>query len=72
MILAVTKKGTKVWVATIEDVEPNEGGLYCEIYLDFNCDRFDDFCIHPEDCNCKSDMAVRAYVRNYVKTIEEY
>lgn len=72
MIRAKTKKGTPVWVSTIEDVEPNKGGLYCEIYLNFFGDRYDDFCIHAEDCDCTNDKAVIAYVRNYVSNIKEY
>jgi hypothetical protein len=72
MIRATTANGTPVWVDVVDDVEPNEGGFYCEIYLNVGGDRYDDFCIHPEDCDCKNDRQVIAKVRRYVETIEDY
>jgi hypothetical protein len=72
MITAKTQKGTRVWVSLVDDVEPNDGGFYCEIYLSQYGDRYDDFCIHPEDCDCQNDKEVAKYVRKYVSTITEY
>lgn len=72
MIRATTRKGTPVWVSTIKDVEPNKGGLYCEIYLNMYGDRFDDFCIHEGDCDLNNDRDVIKHVREYVSTINEY
>ena len=72
MIRAKTKKGTPVWVATVNDVEPNKGGFYCEIYLSMYGDRYDDFCIHTGDCDCKNPHEVTAFVRKYVSEITEY
>ncbi len=72
MITAKTQKGTRVWVSLVDDVEPNEGGYYCEIYRNQYGDRYDDFCIHTEDCDCKDDKAVTKFVREYVSSIKEY
>lgn len=72
MITATTGKGTKVWVHAIEDVDPNKGGYYCEIYLNPNEDRYDDFCIHREDCDLTNDIDVREFIEEYVSQIVEY
>ena len=72
MVRAKTKKGTKVWVNVLSDVEPNLGGFYCEIHINMFGDRFDDFCIHPEDCDCKNEKEVIAFIRGYISNINEY
>ena len=46
MIYTDTRRGTKVAVSLIEDVEPNKGGYYCEVYLmDVDDDPIDNFVI---------------------------
>jgi hypothetical protein len=72
MTRATTAKGTGVIVFTTPDVEPNEGGLYCEICLEWDGDRFDDFCIHPDDCDCSDEEQVDAYIDRYVSEITDY
>ena len=72
MIRATTAKGTPVFVETICDVYPNENGYYCEIYLNSGGDRFDDFCIHPDDCDCNNEWEVRRFVEDYVASIIDY
>lgn len=72
MIKAKTGKGTTVFLALIPDVGPNKGGYYVEIYLGRYSDRLDDFCIHPEDCDCTDTDKVEKYAKEYVLTIKEY
>lgn len=72
MISARTKRGTAVWVHAIPDLEPNENGYYCEIYLNPNGDRYDDFCIHKGDCDLTNDIDVREFIKEYVSQIIEY
>lgn len=66
MIQGTTKKGTPVWVTTTPDVKPNEGGLYCEVYLDENTDdRFDYFCLYADEvANHNEDELVKEYIEN--------
>ena len=69
---ARTKKGTKVWLSFVPDCEYNKGGWYVEIYLNEYGDRYDDFCIHPEDCDCRNCSAVERFATEYVSSIEDY
>ena len=72
MITAKTKKGTKVYISFVKDVEPNKGGYYCEISRYYCGSTYDNFCIHPEDCDCNNEAEVGNFAKNYVSTIEEY
>ena len=67
-----TARGTKVYLAFHEDVAPNLGGYWVEIYLDPNGDRHDDFCIHPEDCDCSDFVKVVMFADDYVSRITDY
>lgn len=67
-----TGRGTEVYLAFVPDVDPNKGGWYVEIYLNESGDRYDDFCIHPGDCDCTNDLEVQEYARKYVESIKEY
>ncbi len=68
-----TKKGTKVFVSLVADVDPNEGGWYVEIYpADGKDMRIDDMCVHPEDCDCSNDEEVDACIQRYLDTVTEY
>lgn len=71
MITATDSKGKMVFVTTIEDCDENQGGLFCQVYADRNFDKeIDNFCVHPDDCDCGSDTAVEAFVQRYVKSQE--
>ncbi len=72
MMPAKTKKGTIVYLSFIPDCGSNVGGWYVEIYLDQDGDRYDDFCIHPDDCNCSNYNAVAEFAKKYVSSIKEY
>ena len=70
MIEATTKNGLTVWLAFVPDCEYNTGGWYVEVYLDEFGDRYDDFCIHTDDCDCSDDDAIIQYARDYIADIE--
>lgn len=72
MCKATTGKGTPVWLAFVPDCDYNTGGWYVEIYLDEYGDRFDDFCIHVDDCDCSDDVATEKYATEYVSQIMDY
>ena len=67
MISGMTKNGVKLYVTFVEDVFPNEGGYYCEIYLDDSCCyEVDNFVIHPfelVDGKTPEDVA-KTYIEN--------
>ena len=68
MITATTKKGTKVNVSLCDDVAPNKGGYYCEVYLDDSCcEEIDNFVIYPfELVNGKTPEDVaKEYITEY-------
>lgn len=71
-MICYTKKGTKVDVSFVEDVEPNEGGWYCEIAHHDTLQPFDNFCIHKEDCNCDDYDEFSKFAKEYVANITEY
>ena len=66
-----TAKGTKVEVTFVEDVEPNKGGYYCEVEIGHK-PYYDNFCIHPEDCDCSNMDEVEKEARRIVSEIKEY
>lgn len=67
-----TGKGTKVYLSFIPDCGSNAGGWYVEIYLNEYGDRYDDLCIHPEDCDCSDWDAVEAEAERRVSEIMDY
>lgn len=72
MIKAHTKKGTDVYLHIIKDCEYNKNGYYIEIYLNENDDRYDDFCIHETDCDCKNMNEVENFAKNFILNITDY
>lgn len=72
MVKGKTKKGTRVWMSYIPDCEDNTGGFYVEVYLNQYGDRYDYFCVHPEDCDCKNSEAVEKFMKEYVSQIKDY
>lgn len=68
MIIGTTKNGVKLYVTFVEDVFPNEGGYYCEVYLDDSCcEEIDKFVIYPfELVNGKTPEDVaKEYIAEY-------
>ena len=71
-MICYTGKGTKVDVSFEADVEPNEGGYYCVISEHNTLYPFDDFCIHPDDCDCTNYDEVSKFAKKYVSEITDY
>ena len=73
MIECTSKNGVKVYVTRTNDVEPNIGGFYCEVYLDDNCDhKVDDFCISADVVNLDLDqLYIEKHIRDTVITVEK-
>ena len=66
MIETKDKAGQTIYITYINDCAENEGGFYCETYSDDNCDnKIDDFCVHPDDCDCRNYDEVEDYIRHY-------
>ena len=67
MIEVKDKAGQTVYVSYIPDVDPNEGGYYCETFRDEDEDeKIDDFVIHPEDLqDITNEDEVEGYIKNY-------
>ena len=73
MIITSTWNETIVTITFTKDVEPNEGGYYCEVYLgDTPDNKIDDFCIHPTDCDCTNMEEVESYARKFMNSVECY
>ena len=71
MIKTHDKAGLQLHISYTEDCAENAGGFYCETYLDENGDRkIDDFCVHPEDCDCSNHKAVENVIRHHYDDIE--
>jgi hypothetical protein len=66
MTKAKTKNGRTVWLSFVPDCEYNTGGWYVEVYLNQYGDRYDDFCVHLDDCDCTDMNAVEQYAKDYV------
>ncbi|MFI3326785.1 MAG: hypothetical protein R3Y35_11530 [Clostridia bacterium] len=46
-----------LYITTIEDVDENKGGYYCQVYGDEELDdEKGDFCIHPNELEKNSDI----------------
>lgn len=77
MISYRTKKGTKVYLAFVPDVEPNKGGFYVEVYSE-NDKYLDNFVIHSGsdgdlcDCDCTNEDEVENFAKNYISNVEDY
>lgn len=74
---ARTGKGTPVHFDFIPDCGPNTGGNYVEIFINepeygFEGDRYDDLCVHPEDCDCSDKSAVEKYIKEQIAQILNY
>lgn len=70
-MICKTFNGTRVYVTYIKDVEPNEGGFYCEICNE-DYHPFDNFCVHTDDCDCGNLDEVEDYIKEYVSKIVNY
>lgn len=57
-----------VWISTSPDVGENEGGLFCQVYIDENMrGEVDSFHLTPEMCDCTNEKAVKAFLECYAE-----
>lgn len=74
MIKTTTKNGVSLFISLCDDVEPNEGGYYCEVYLDEDCNEdFDNFVIHKEDLDCfeNEDNGIKVLCEEYTRGVDD-
>lgn len=72
MMKDYSNKYGDVYVSRTLDCDVNEGGWYCQVYLDedMTC-QIDDFCIHSDDCDCTNDREVDAFITKYVEQYKD-
>ena len=74
MIEVKTKNGVPLFISLCDDVEPNKGGYYCEVYLDDDCiEDFDNFVIHKEDLDCfeNEDNGINVLCEEYAMGVDD-
>lgn len=74
MIEVRTKNGVELFISLCDDCFPNEGGYYCEVYLDDSMfEEFDNFVIHKEDLDCvvNKDEFIYFCCENYAKSVDD-
>ena len=74
MIKVTTKNGLDLFIGLFDDVEPNKGGHYCEVYLDEgDCLDIDNFVIHKEDLDCfeNREAGINVICEAYAKEFDD-
>lgn len=74
MIKVTTQNGLDLFIGLFDDVEPNKGGYYCEVYLDEgDCLDIDNFVIHKEDLDCfeNRDAGIDTICEAYAKEFDD-
>ena len=74
MIKEYTKNGVELFISLCDDCFPNEGGYYCEVFLDEDCiEEYDNFVIHKEDLNnaVDKDEFIQNCCKNYAKNVDD-
>ena len=53
MIKVLSKNGVELFISLCDDIGENNGGYFCQVYLDKDgTDEYDNFVIHKEDLDC--------------------
>lgn len=74
MIKVTTKNGLDLFIGLFDDVDPNKGGYYCEVYLDEgDCIDIDNFVIHKDDLDCFEDRqeGIETHCKVYAKHFDD-
>ena len=74
MYKVYTKNGVALFISLCDDVEPNKGGYYCEVYLDEDgITEFDNFVIHKEDLDCfeNKNEAIILHCEAYANGVDD-
>ena len=74
MIKVQTKNGVDLFISLCDDCFPNEGGYYCEVFLDEDyIEEYDNFVIHKKDLDCvvNKDEFIQICCENYAKSVDD-
>ena len=74
MYKVYTKNGIALFISLCDDVEPNKGGYYCEVYLNEDCiSEYDNFVIHKEDLDCfeNEDNGIEVLCEEYARGVDD-
>ena len=74
MIKVTTKNGLDLFIGLFDDVEPNKGGYYCEVYLDEgDCLNIDNFVIQKADLDCfiNREEGIETLCKVYAKHFDD-
>lgn len=74
MIKTTTKNGVLLFISLCDDVEPNKGGYYCEVFLDEGgVEEFDNFVIHKEDLDCfeNKENGINVLCDEYTRGVDD-
>jgi hypothetical protein len=74
MITVETKNGLTLYINVCEDITPNEGGYFCEVYLDKDVTfEYDNFVIRNEDLSCaeNKDEFIQICCENYANNFDD-
>ena len=74
MYKVYTKNGVALFISLCDDVEPNKGGYYCEVYLDEDgITEFGNFVIHKEDLDCfeNKNEAIILHCEAYANGVDD-
>lgn len=74
MIKVTTKNGLDLFIGLFDDVDPNKGGYYCEVYLEEgDCLNIDNFVIHKDDLDCfeNRDAGIETLCKVYAKHFDD-
>jgi hypothetical protein len=74
MIKVTTKNGLDLFISLFDDVDPNKGGYYCEVYLEAgDCLNIDNFVIHKDDLDCFEDRneGIETLCKVYAKHFDD-
>lgn len=74
MITVETKNGVTLYINLCDDNFPNEGGYFCEVYLDKDdAFEYDNFVIRNEDLRCAESEAefIQICCENYANNLDD-
>ena len=74
MIKVTTQNGLDLFISLFDDVEPNKGGYYCEVYInEGDCIDIDNFVIHKEDLDCfeSREEGINVHCEAYAKEFDD-
>lgn len=76
MVKVETKNGVTLYINVCNDIFPNEGGYFCEVYLDKDdAFEYDNFVIRNEDLSCveidNKEEFIKICCENYANNLDD-